>query len=196
LSDANYIKTLPVSTLTKAVMSGMAKVKELTPTDKAKVLSEMYEVGFNPNNYIVNKLNGLIALYAAIPENEKGPIEAYIKPQYFLQDPKIDTFTSAREVLTREIARLNDVGMLSDQDVASYARAMPARSDATLANTISKVAGLTQTITQQAVSENVGKSGTLKDGRQFIVSYDGKSLLDPATGKPLLDPKSKEPLEL
>lgn len=196
LSDPDTIRSLPVSTITKAVMSGMAKVKDLTPTDKAKVLSEMYEVGFNPNNYIINKLNGLIALYAAIPEEKKGPVEAYIKPQYFLQDPTIDAFTSAREVLTREIARLNDVGMLSDQDVASYSRAMPARSDASLANTIAKVAGLTQSITQQSVPQNSGQSGTLKDGRQFIISYDGKSLLDPQTGRPLLDNKTGEPLEI
>lgn len=182
------IRGLPVSDITKAVMSGYAGLKELTPTDKSKVVSEMYAVGFNPKTYIMNKLNGLIALYAQVPENNKGLIEGLVKTPFTSHsDPKVAQFVSAQEVLTREIARLNDVGMLSDQDVASYKRAMPSLMDNGLPTVMAKVSGLSQTIAGQKASSEVGKVIQLNDGRQAVVGYDGETLFDPKTGLPLED---------
>lgn len=185
ISSLADIDKLPVSQLTKAVMAGFIKSKDLTPTDKAAVASELYAVNFNPNTYILNKLNGLIALYANVPSNYKGVIQGFVQPYASNRSQEVATFESARSVLTREIARLNDVGVLSDQDVATYEKAMPSRMDDSLAIGIGKIAGLSQTISGKSVNENVGKTGTLKDGREFIVSFDGETLLDPTTGKPL-----------
>lgn len=184
INDLTQIDDLPVSTLTKSVMAGFGKLKDLTPTDKAKVLKEMYSVGFNPQTYVMNKLNNLITLYAQIPENQKGVIEGFVKPWATYTQPTVANFESAKEVLTREIARLNDVGMLSDQDVASYKNSLPSRMDSSLGIVLNKIAGLSSTIAGKKAA-NVGKTGILGDGRQFIVSFDGETLLDPITGEPL-----------
>lgn len=177
------IASLPVSDLTKAIMSGYGKVKDLTPTQKAEVLTEMYQTGYNPQTYVINKLSNLVKLYADIGEESKGYFEG-MKWWEKSTNPKVATFESARSVLTREIARLNDVGVLSDQDVATYEGAMPSRRDSDLAVVLNKIAGLASTITQKS-TENVGKTVTLKDGRTAIVSFDGETLLDPKTGKEL-----------
>ncbi len=186
ITDLNQVDTLPVSTLTKSIMAGYGKLKDLTPTDKAKVLEEMYEVGFQPQTYVMNKLNNLVTLYSAVPENQKGIVEGFIKPWATYTDKNVASFESAKEVLTREIARLNDVGMLSDQDVASYKSSMPSRMDNDLSIVLSKISGLGSTIAGQK-AKNVGKTGVLEDGRQFIVSFDGETLLDPVTGEILED---------
>jgi hypothetical protein len=187
ISSLADIDKLPVGDLTKSVIAGYAKLKELTPTQKAEVATELYKVGFNPNTYIMKKLNGLIALYSNVPENYVGAIQGFATPNFIAShvDEKVATFESARSVLTREIARLNDVGVLSDQDVASYENAMPSRRDNSIGIALGKVAGLAQTITGKGVSENVGKTGKLEDGRAYIVGYDGETLLDPKTGKEL-----------
>jgi hypothetical protein len=177
------IANLPVSELTKAIMSGYGKVKDLTPTDKAKVLTEMYQVGYNPNTYVMNKLSNLVKMYGDLPDEAKG----YVDGMKFWQSsmiPEVAIFSSAQSVLTREIARLNDVGVLSDQDVASYTAAMPSRRDQSLEIVLNKIAGLQSTITQKAV-ENVGKTITLPDGRTGIISFDGETILDPITGEEL-----------
>ena len=186
ISSLEDIDKLPVSNLTKSVMAGYIKAKELTPTDRAKVAEELYQVGFNPNQYITRKLEGLIALYSAIPEEYKGVVEGFIYPSLVVghTEPTIGTFESAVNVMTRELARLNDVGVLSDQDVASYSAAMPSRMDNDIVQVIAKLSGL-QLATGGKVSEDAGKTGTLRDGRDFIVGLDGETLLDPKTGKAL-----------
>ena len=70
LSDLSQIDKLPVSDLTKAAIGGFIKIKELTPTDKSKVASELFKIGFNPNQYVIKKLEGLVAMYANMPENK------------------------------------------------------------------------------------------------------------------------------
>jgi len=177
------IANLPVSDLTKAVMSGFGKVKDLTPTDKSKVLTEMYQVGYNPQTYVMDKLSNLVTLWGTIPEESKGYIEG-LKFWEGSMNPSVAAFNSAASVLTREIARLNDVGVLSDQDVETYTNAMPSRRDQSLNVVLNKIAGLQSTVVMKN-AENVGKIITLKDGRTAIVSFDGETLLDPKTGKEL-----------
>jgi len=177
------IANLPVSDLTKAVMSGYGKIKDLTPTDKSKVLTEMYQVGYNPQTYVMDKLSNLVKLWGTIPEESKGYVEG-LKFWEGSTSPSVAAFNSAASVLTREIARLNDVGVLSDQDVATYTNAMPSRRDASLNVVLNKISGLQSTVVMKN-AENVGKTITLKDGRTAIVSFDGETLLDPKTGEEL-----------
>ena len=184
ITSLEDIDKLDVSDVTKAVMAGYIGMKELTPTDKTAVAADLYRVGFNPKQYINRKLEGLVALYSAIPENFRGPVEAYVTTGGFIQNPKASTFESARQVLTRELARLNDVGVLSDYDVASYEAAMPSRRDKDIVQVIAKLSGL-QLATGGKVSGDAGKTGTLADGREFVVGVDGETLLDPNTGEPL-----------
>lgn len=185
--SADEIDKLPVSQLTKAIMTGFGKVKDLTPTDKAKVLQEMYQVGYNPQTYVMNKLSNLVQLYSSIPDNSRGYLEG-AKWWESKTNPTVAAFESARTVLTREIARLNDVGVLSDQDVASYTDSMPSRRDSGLDVILNKISGLQSSIVQKK-AENVGKLITITagphKGKQAIVSFDGDTLLDPATGKEL-----------
>lgn len=182
-SDKNMISALPVSPLTKAVMSGMAKTKELTPTDRSKVIEEMYSVGFNPNSYILGKMQALTQAWAAVPESSKGYIEG-LKFWESSTNPDVAAFESARTLLTREIARLFDVGVLSDQDVASYTQAMPSRQDASIDVVLNKAGGIASSATGNK-NANVGKRVQLDDGRQAIVGLDGDTLLDPSTGLPI-----------
>ena len=184
ITSLEDIKNAPVQDITKAVMSGLIQMKELTPTDKRGVAEDLYKVGFNPKQYIVNKLNGMISLYAAMPEDQKGYIEGFVKPWAVNTVPSVAQFESARTLLTREIARLFDVGVLSDQDVASYTAAMASRQDSGLPVVIAKISGISQATGGKA-NENTGKTGTLKDGRPYVVGTDGETLLDPNTGKEL-----------
>lgn len=181
ISSLEGIKNLPISDLTKAYMSGFFPGKP-TPTDARTIAEELYKVGFNPKQYINRKLEGLVALYASIPEDQKGLLEGFIKPWAKYTQPTVGTFESARAVLTREVARLNDVGVLSDQDVKSYTDAMPSRMDKDITQVIAKLSGL-QLATGGKVSKEAGKTGKLKDGRAFIIGTDGKTLLDPNTGE-------------
>jgi len=183
ISDPSQIDALPVSDLTKSVISGFAKTKDLTPTQKGQVAQELYKVGFNPNSYINNKLSTLVQEWAAVPEGSKGLLgglkfwERYTKPE-------VASFESNLQILTREIARLNDVGVLSDQDVKSYAEAMPSRIDASLPVVLSKASGISSAATGKKAA-NVGKTVVLADGRTAVVGLDGETLIDPRTGKPL-----------
>ena len=183
ISDLSQIDKLPVSDLTKAAIGGFIKIKELTPSDKSKVASELFKIGFNPNQYVIKKLEGLVAMYANMPETQRGLFEGFLKPWAKHTDKTVATFESAKAVLTREIARLNDVGVLSDQDVATYNSAMPSRMDSDIAIVLGKISGLAQTITGQSANENAGKIIELEDGREAIVGFDGETLLDPQTGK-------------
>lgn len=141
ITDPEVIDSLPVSTLTKAVMSGMASPKELTPTDRAAVLSDLYRVGFNPKQYVVTKLNDLVNTWSSMPSDSVG----YFSGMKFWESttrPEVAAFESQRTLLTREIARLFDVGVLSDQDVKNYADAMPSRQDASVEVVKAKVGGI------------------------------------------------------
>lgn len=184
-NNPEQIDALPVGDLTKAVMNGFAKTKDLTPTQKGQVIAELQNIGFNPNTYVVNKLNSLVETWAALPEDSRG----YVQGLKFWESktrPEVATFESQKQLLTREIARLFDVGVLSDQDVAAYKDAMPSRQDSSIDVVISKTAGIAGaaagTNPQQA-----GKRIRLDDGtnREAIVGADGETLLDPLTGKPL-----------
>jgi hypothetical protein len=184
-NNPEQIDALPVGDLTKAVMNGFAKTKDLTPTQKGQVIAELQQIGFNPNTYVVNKLNSLVETWAALPEDSRG----YVQGLKFWESktrPEVATFESQKQLLTREIARLFDVGVLSDQDVAAYKDAMPSRQDSSIDVVISKTAGIAGaaagTNPQQA-----GKRIRLNDGtnREAIVGADGETLLDPLTGKPL-----------
>lgn len=184
ITSPEEIRNLPVSDLTKAVMSGYGKIKDLTPTDKSKVLTEMYQVGFNPQTYIVNKLNNLADMWSSLDPSSRGLVSGTLKFWQKYTNPNVAEFESARTVLTREIARLNDVGMLSDQDVSSYEGAMPSRKDESYDVVLRKILGLTSTVTGKK-GARIGQRGTLKDGRSFVVGPDGETLLDPSTGQPL-----------
>ena len=182
-SNPEQIDALPVSDITKAVMQGFAKTKDLTPTQKSTVASELQKVGFNPNTYIVNKLDSLVESWSAIPEDSKG----YIQGLKFWESktrPEVATFESQRTLLTREIARLFDVGVLSDQDVQAYKDAMPSRQDGSIDVVLSKTAGIAGAAAGTNPL-NAGKRIRLNDGREAVVATDGETLLDPTTGKPL-----------
>lgn len=181
--DPSQVDALPVSNITKAVIQGIGKTKDLTPTQKGEVLSELQKIGFNPNTYIVNKLNGLVQTWANVPETSKGYVEG-LKFWESKTNQDVAEFESQRTLLTREIARLFDVGVLSDQDVAAYKDAMPSRQDADLSIVLSKASGIAGAATGKN-TEGVGKLVELPDGRKAIVGLDGDTLLDPATGKPL-----------
>lgn len=182
-SNPQTVASLPVSTITKAVISGYGQVKSLTPTQRAQVISEMYKVGFHPQSYIIGKLQELTRLWTEMPDDSKG----YVDGLKFWQTstvPKVADFNSARQILTREIARLNDVGVLSDQDVASYAEAMPSRQDSSLDVVLKKASGIISA-TQGRTTKTIGQRIKLQDGREAIVGLDGETLLDPVTGKEL-----------
>lgn len=181
--DPAQVDALPVSDLTKAIISGIGKTKDLTPTQKGEVLSELQSVGFNPNTYIVNKLSSLVQTWAQLPDTSRGYVEG-LKFWESKTDADVARFESQRMLLTREIARLFDVGVLSDQDVASYKDAMPSRQDSDISVVINKAAG----IGGAATGTNTDKAGAyyrLPDGRTAVVGLDGETLLDPATGLPI-----------
>ena len=148
INSLEDIRNAPVSDLTKAVMAGTLKAKDLTPTDKATVGTELFRIGFNPHTYISKKLEGLAQLYDQMPDSAKGVIQGYI-PLAGSISSRVAEFESARQILTREVARLNDVGVLSDQDVASYAAAMPARTDANREVVDAKIRGIGVSIGQE-----------------------------------------------
>lgn len=181
--DPSQIDALPVSDITKAVMGGYARTKDLTPTDKSKVAAELAKIGFNPNTYIVNKLDALVQTWAQMPDSSRGYVEG-LKFWESKTNADVATFESQRTLLTREIARLFDVGVLSDQDVQAYKDAMPSRQDSDLGVVLSKASGIAGAATGKN-TENVGKYYQLPDGRTAIVGLDGDTLLDPATGLPL-----------
>ena len=135
------IQKLPVSDLTKSVMAGYGKLKDLTPTDRAKVQTELYQTGFNPYTYVNKKLSSLVNMWESIPDKWKGIFQGRI-PLAGSINPNVAEFESAKNILTREIARLNDVGVLSDQDVASYTASMPARSDRNISVVKAKLRGI------------------------------------------------------
>jgi hypothetical protein len=179
--DPATIDSLPVSTLTKAVMSGTGSLKDVTPTMKAQVLSEMYSVGFNPGQVIGKKLENLVDLWDKMPSDQKG----YIQGRKFWAAntvPAVGEFNSARELLTREVARLKDVGVLSDQDVASYTAAMPSRTDSSIDVVKAKIKGLTTATTGKNANQYTeGMQAELDDGR--IATYRGGKWVDDFTGQ-------------
>ena len=133
------VAKLPISDITKAIVSGLGSVKELTPTDKSKVISELYKIGFDPKQHLFDKLQNLASLYDGLPSSMKGLVQGYIPSAW---NAKASEFESARTLLVRKIARLNDVGVLSDQDVASYNAALPARTDRNTEVVKAKVKGI------------------------------------------------------
>ena len=139
------IRNLPVSELTKAVIAGYGRTKDLTPTERTKVITELYQVGFNPYEYINRKLDLLATQYDNVSNKYKGIIGGRI-PFTESVDPSVGEFESMKQVLTREVARLFDVGVLSDQDVAAYNRAMPSRGDANKEVVKGKIKGLKETM--------------------------------------------------
>jgi hypothetical protein len=189
MSDINFddpqqVDNLPVNDITKAVMGGYIKTKELTPTQKGVVASDLQKVGFNPNTYVAKKLDTLIQSWTNVPEGSKGVVQG-LKFWERWTVPEVSNFESNKAILTREIARLNDVGVLSDQDVESYNNAMPSRQDQSLEVVLNKASGIRSSITGESSGDMVGDIITLKDGRTAIVGADGDTLLDPKTGKKL-----------
>lgn len=133
------IANLPVSILTKSVISGYGDVKSLTPTDKSLVQQELYLIGFNPYEQINRKLDSLLKAYEEVGSSTKGILQGYAPSRFSASAAK---FESQKQLLTREVARLRDVGVLSDQDVASYTAAMPARTDRNYEVASAKVEGV------------------------------------------------------
>lgn len=180
--DQDMIANLPVSTITKAVMSGTGSIKDLTPTLKAEVLAEMYSVGYNPNQVIANKLSGLVDLWDSMPNDQKGLVQG-AKFWASKTVPAVGEFESAKTLLTRQIARMYDVGVLSDMDVKNYKDAMPSRYDSSLDVVKSKVKGIVGASTgkrpQDQYSE--GMQAELDDGR--IATYRNGKWVDDFTGQ-------------
>jgi hypothetical protein len=169
--DQNYVNSLPISTISKAIISGYGTVKDLTPTDKKTVISELYKVGYEPKSYILDKLDTLVNLYEETPNKMKGLVQGYTPSTL---SEKAAAFESAKVVLTRQIARLYDVGMLSDQDVASYKEALPSRTDRNVNVVKSKVASLKSVIgTSKKIlkvkEKSSGLTGTIPEDE-----YDAK----------------------
>lgn len=135
------IDALPVSDLTKSIIGGYGDVKSLTPTDRAKVQSELYAIGFNPYEQINRKLDGLVNDWISVDEKAKGVFQGRL-PFVTSVSPTAAKFESNKQLLTREIARLRDVGVLSDQDVASYRDALPSRSDRNIDVVRAKIQGV------------------------------------------------------
>lgn len=169
-------KEAQVSDITKAIMNGTGSLKDLTPTDKATVLSEMSNIGYNPKQNLVTRMAGLLDLWDKISDDKKGPVEGrlYSIGGYGASsDPAIAKFESARIPLTREVARLYDVGMLSDQDVADYKSAMPSLNDSSRDAAAAKLGGLTTAMISSisTLSSTTPKEGDTKEwmGKTFIV---------------------------
>lgn len=184
ISNREDVDKLPISDEAKAAMLGISDLKKITPTLSQKISAEFYRVGFNPKSYTINKINGLVRLWAAIPEEYKGVFDGF-KTLYTAHDvPAVSTFNSSKTLLTAEITRMNEVGTLTDEDRNVYSSAMPSIHDNSLAVVLSKIAGVESALTGN-VLENVGKTGVLSDGRAYIIGSDGDTLLDPNTGEPL-----------
>lgn len=172
-------KEAQVSQLTKSVMMGLGSLKDLTPTDKSKVLSEFARIGYNPKQQLAGRMFELLKLWKEIPDQYKGLMAGSIYSTAGIGaslNPYIAKFESARTPLTREIARLYDVGVLSDQDVADYKSAMPSLRDTSYSVAEAKLKGLgtamgTALGSNQAVgsSNNGGSSGTTSTGLKFQV---------------------------
>ena len=150
--DPEFVKTLPISELTKAIISGYGTTKDLTPTDKSKVIQELYQVGFDPKTYILDKLDNLAKMYGDIPSGARGIIQGRYPASPI---PSASAFETTKIVLTRQIARLFDVGMLSDQDVASYKEALPSRTDFSQKTVNAKIEALKKVIGIGKKSENI-----------------------------------------
>lgn len=179
------IASLPISDISKAILSGSGSIKDLTPTQKADVLAEMYNVGFNPQQYVVSKLEGLLGLWNQIPQGQKGLLQGALNPATYFS-PAVKEFESSRNVITRIVARLNDVGMLSDQDVKDYKDAMPSKYDNNPAVASAKIRGLAQAITgktQQVGGTPVGTEAQLDDGT--FVTKTTKGWVDSYSGQPV-----------
>lgn len=161
------IRQLPVSELTKSVIAGIGKVKDLSPTDKAKVQSELFAVGFNPYEYVNRKLDALSVTWASVPEKYKGLIQGIPARFTGKVEPKVSEFESTKTVLTREIARLFDVGVLSDQDVASYRAALPDLSDRNIDVVNAKIRGV-----KSSLSSGIAPSKAT--GQFIVVAPNGK----------------------
>lgn len=137
--NAEEVKKLPISEISKAIISGYGSTKDLTPTDKTQVISELYRVGYDPKKGVMDKLDNLVTQLEKVSSKQRGVLQGYTPATW---SDEASAFESAKIVLTRQIARLYDVGMLSDQDVADYKNAMPARTDWSLSASKAKVKGL------------------------------------------------------
>lgn len=168
-NDRTQVDALPISDPAKSIIVGYGSMKDLTPTDKKQVLSELYKVGYDPKKEVLNKLDALLVLKKQIPLEFVGLLEGW-KPAFL--NPQASKFESAKAVLTRIVARLNDVGMLSDQDVASYKSAMPARYDLDQVTSAAKVAGLKEAIGASSATQTLGQtpsSGILSSGLSYTI---------------------------
>jgi hypothetical protein len=172
-ANQEQVNALPISDLAKSVIMGYGSMKELTPTMKSEVQTELYQVGFKPKQYVINKLDALAQQYENLPGHAKGVVEGRVLPFASSMSARVAEFESNKQVLTREIARLNDVGVLSDQDVASYKDAMPSRSDANINVVRGKIKGLKSAITGDSgdseKSGNAPQSGTLSSGLKYTI---------------------------
>lgn len=155
--NPDEVSKLPISDITKAIISGYGTTKDLTPTDKTKVISELYQVGYDPKKYVLDKLDNLVNELEKVPAGMRGILQGYIPASV---SPDASAFESAKIVLTRQIARLYDVGMLSDQDVADYKKAMPSRTDLNINTSKAKVQGLKAAI--GAIGQQSSNTGTIR----------------------------------
>jgi hypothetical protein len=179
IQNLDDIRNAPVSNITKSVMSGQSSVKDLTPTDRKQVQEELYAVGFDSKNYLMNKIDALYDIYLDVPENYRGIIKGRLP---FSEDisGEVKNFEALKTVLTREVARLNDVGMLSDQDVKSYKDALPSRTTNNPQVALKSISGLRTALTGKP--NNIGDYVEVK-GKRYMIGLDGDTLLDPITGK-------------
>ena len=156
------IAELPISDLTKSVIAGYGDVKSLSPTDKALVQTELYRVGFNPYEQINRKLDALFETYKLVNTGATGLLGGFT-PARFSATAK--RFESEKQLLTREIARLRDVGVLSDQDVASYKQALPSRTDRNIEVAEAAIEGVKASLGSGLVGQ---KTGTIKIGGRDV----------------------------
>ena len=163
-NNPDVVNKLPISTLTKAIISGYGTTKDLTPTDKSAVISELYKVGYDPKKYVLDKLDNLVTQLEKVSPYQRGVVQGYTPATW---SDEASAFESAKVVMTRQLARLYDVGMLSDQDVADYKKAMPSRTDWSISSSKAKVKGL---------KEAIGAVGLQSTNQTSVLtSPDGKS---------------------
>lgn len=166
-----------LSTLSQAIMAGYGSLKDLTPTQKGEVLQELYLAGWNPKTTVITKIESLAPLWDKVPDKYKGPVQGRVYELGGLGgniDPDVKEFLSAKNILTREVARLFDVGVLSDQDVASYKAAMPGLADKNREVIDAAISGLNTAATGQKY-----RPGQVVevDGKKYTVDADGDTLI-------------------
>lgn len=136
--------TLPGGTITyeqlspiaKAIVDGTAKMTDITPTMREKIIPELNAYGYSrivsaeirkDISEIVNGMDAIIEQRKKIPGKYKGYAQGWITEKLRLEliVPEIQTFIAATKVVGMILTRLFEKGRISDQDRIFYLSIMP-----------------------------------------------------------------------